>query len=74
MSLQRARYFFTVAEFERMGEAGIFAKDARLELIEGALYDMPVIGSRHVACVNFLSRLLNRVIGDEALVSTPRSA
>ncbi|HVG31752.1 MAG TPA: Uma2 family endonuclease [Pyrinomonadaceae bacterium] len=70
MSLQRARYFFTVAEFERMGEAGIFAKDAHLELIEGALYDMPVIGSRHAACVKFLSRFLNVAVGDKALVST----
>jgi len=70
MSLQTARHFFTVTEFERMGEAGIFAKDARLELIEGEIFEMSPIGSRHVACVNFLSRFLNRVIGDEALVST----
>jgi Uma2 family endonuclease len=70
MSLQISRHCFTVAEFERMGEAGIFAKDARLELIEGEIVEMSPIGSRHAACVKFLSRYLNRAIGDEALVST----
>ena|SRR3982751_1602212 len=70
MSLQIARHFFTVAEFERMGEAGIFTKDSRLELIEGEIVEMSPIGSRHAACVKFLSRFLNKVIGDKALVST----
>jgi Uma2 family endonuclease len=70
MSLQSARHFFTVAEFERMGEAGIFAKDARLELIEGEIVEMSPIGSRHAACVNFLSRFLNAAVGDRALIST----
>jgi Uma2 family endonuclease len=70
MSLQIARHCFTVAEFERMGEAGIFAKDARLELIEGEIVELSPIGSRHLACVNFLSRFLNRTLGDMAIVST----
>ncbi len=30
---------------------------------------MSPIGSRHAACVNFLSRFLNRTVGDIALVS-----
>jgi len=70
MSLPISRYYFTVAEFERMGEAGVFTKDARLELIEGEIIEMSPISSRHAACVNFLSRLLNRTVGDIALVST----
>lgn len=70
MSLPMSRYYFSVAEFERMGEAGVFTKDARLELIEGEIIEMSPIGSRHAACVNFLSRLLNRTIGDTVIVST----
>ena len=65
-----SRYYFSVAEFERMGEAGVFTKDARLELIEGEIIEMSPIGSRHAACVKFLSRFLNRTVGDIALVST----
>ena len=70
MSLPVSKYYFSAAEFERMGEAGVFTKDARLELIEGEIIEMSPIGSRHAACVKFLSRFLNRVIGDIALVST----
>jgi len=69
MSLPISKYYFTVAEYERMGQAGILAKDARLELIEGEIVEMSPIGSRHAACVNFLSRFLNRAMGDSALVS-----
>ncbi len=65
-----SRYYFTVAEFERMGEAGVFTKDARLELIEGEIIEMSPIGSRHAACVNFLNRFLNRTVGDRMIVST----
>ena len=69
MSLPISKYYFTVAEYERMGEAGVFHQDARLELIEGEIIEMSPIGSRHAACVNFLSRFLNRAVGDIALVS-----
>ena len=69
MSLPISKYYFTVAEYERMGEAGVFHQDARLELIEGEIIEMSPISSRHAACVNFLSRFLNRTIGDIALVS-----
>lgn len=70
MSLQVAKHCFTVAEFERMGEAGIFREDARLELIEGEIVEMSPIGSRHAACVKFLSRFLNHAVSDVALIST----
>ncbi|ACY48100.1 Uma2 family endonuclease [Rhodothermus marinus] len=48
------RYRFTVEEFHRMGEAGIFREDDRLELIEGELVRMSPVGSRHAACVKRL--------------------
>jgi Uma2 family endonuclease len=59
MSLQVAKHCFTVAEFERMGEAGIFRADDRLELLEGEIYEMSPIGSRHAACVDFLIAVLS---------------
>lgn len=69
MSVEIARHSFTAEEFERMGEAGIFRQDARLELIGGEIYEMSPIGSRHAACVNFLGRLLNRLFGDSYVVA-----
>lgn len=69
MSRQLAKHFITADEYERMGEAGVFGADARLELIEGEIYKMSPIGSPHASCVKFLSRLLNRLFNDTMLVS-----
>ncbi len=60
---------FTVHEYHRMGEAGILHEDDRVELIEGEIVEMAAIGTRHFACVNQLTRLLVRGVGDAAIVS-----
>jgi Uma2 family endonuclease len=64
-----ARHRFTVDEYHRMGEAGVFAEDARVELINGEIVEMTPIGSRHAALVRRLDRWLQRWIGEELLVS-----
>jgi Uma2 family endonuclease len=58
MSVEIAKYSFTAEEFERLGEAGILRQDARLELIEGEIFEMSPIGSLHAACVDALTLLL----------------
>jgi Uma2 family endonuclease len=68
MSAEIAKYSFTAEEYERMGEAGIFPPDARLELIEGEIYEMSPIGSPHAACVKYLSRVLNGLSGEGFIV------
>ncbi len=52
-----------------MGEAGVFAPDARLELIEGGIVEMAPIGSRHAGAVNTLNRLFGRLAGERAIVA-----
>src|ERR1700755_518447 len=52
------RYRFTVEEYGRMGEAGVFSPGVRVELIEGEIVDMSPIGERHAACVDSLDELL----------------
>lgn len=64
-----SRRLFTVAEYRRMGEAGIFHEDDRVELIEGEIVQMAAVGSPHVAAVVALTRPLVRAVGDQALVS-----
>jgi Uma2 family endonuclease len=41
-----------------MGAAGLFAPEARVELIEGEVVDMPPIGSRHNGSVSWLANQL----------------
>lgn len=50
MSVQVARRYFSVDEFHRMGAAGIFSEDDRVELIEGEILQMSPIGSSRSVC------------------------
>jgi Uma2 family endonuclease len=62
------RYKFTVEEYMRMGEAGVFPPDVRVELIEGEIVDMSPIGDRHAWCVGWLTRTLTLRLEHVALV------
>jgi Uma2 family endonuclease len=55
------RHAITVAEYMRMGAAHVFAHQARLELMEGEIVEMPPIGSAHAAVVCTLDTLLREV-------------
>ena len=60
----------TVSEYERMGETGVFAPDARVELIEGEIIEMSPIGSRHAACVELLAEQVRDLVKGIFLVRT----
>jgi Uma2 family endonuclease len=62
------RHAISAEEYLRMGEAGVFAPEARLELIEGEIIEMAPIGSPHAGTVMILNRLLGRAAGDSAIV------
>jgi Uma2 family endonuclease len=51
-----------------MGCAGIFGNDARLELLEGEIYEMSPIGSPHAACVTILHQLLTLKFAGKLIV------
>ena len=52
------RHRFTVEDFAHMGEAGIFAAEDRVELIDGEIREMAPIGPPHAAIVDRLAELL----------------
>lgn len=60
------KHRFTVDEYHKMGEAGIFGEDDRVELVEGEIVEMTPIGWRHAEAVDRLNALFNRWIFLEA--------
>jgi Uma2 family endonuclease len=66
---QPQRYAVSAEEYLRMGAAGVFAPDARLELIEGEIVTMPPIGSPRAGTVNISNKLFIRLADDAAVVS-----
>ena len=64
------RHRLTVAEYHRMGDTGIFSPEARVELIEGEVIDMPPIGSLHAGTVSYLVEVLRPACGGWAIVRT----
>lgn len=49
------KHRFTVSDFYRMGDAGVFPPGARVELLEGEIIDMMPIGPFHSGVVNRLA-------------------
>ena len=62
------RHRLTVADYYRMAEVGILEPEARVELIDGEIIDMPPPGSPHAATVHYLNELLVRAVEGRASV------
>jgi len=60
---------FTVDEYHRMGEVGIFSEDDRVELLAGEIVEMCPIGPLHAGTVRRLTALFSARLGAEVLVS-----
>jgi Uma2 family endonuclease len=65
-SIPRRR--FTVAEYERMIEIGMFKKEERIELVLGAIVQLEPKSPRHAAHTMRLNRTLHRLIHEAALI------
>ncbi len=69
VSVDPVRHRFTVDEYYRMGDAGVFGEGDRVELLGGEIIQMSPIGSLHAAAVNRLNRLFTAALGNRAVVS-----
>ncbi|MBA2349909.1 MAG: Uma2 family endonuclease [Solirubrobacterales bacterium] len=63
----------SVADFQRMGELGMFDENQRVELVEGVLVDMMPVGLEHVRGVIWLTRWFDRRVPDHLIVSGQNS-
>lgn len=61
-------YRFTVEDYNKLGAAGIFDEDDRVELLDGEVIIMPPIGIRHVKAVRKLLNRLMQSYGDRCIV------
>jgi Uma2 family endonuclease len=68
MSVVAERYRFTVEEYHRMIDAGIFHEDDHVELLDGEIFVMTPIGRLHTSVVDRLTRFLVSRLGDRAIV------
>lgn len=68
MSILLLRRRFTVEDYHRMAQVGIFTEDDRVELLEGDIVMMTPIGSRHASCVARLTHLFTSALGQRAIV------
>ena len=62
------RHRFTVDDYYRMAEDGILAPDARVELIDGEVLEMPPIGPSHASVVTELQNRLVEAVGRQGIV------
>jgi Uma2 family endonuclease len=69
MTALAQHYEFSVAEYEQMIAAGIFAEDARIELVGGEIVTISPMGDRHVGCVNLTADLLADTVRHVAIIS-----
>ena len=53
-------YRFTVEEYHKLGEVGIFDEDDRVELLDGEIILMSPVGYRHAKAVRRLNKSFHR--------------
>jgi Uma2 family endonuclease len=58
-----ARHRWTMSEFQRMAETGFLDPDARLELLEGELFEMAPIGYFHAGMTRILAEKFRMAVG-----------
>ena len=69
MEMEVTKKLFTVDEFYRIAEAGIFTEDDRVELIDGEIIEMSPVGNLHIACVHRATTFFTEAFGRRAIVS-----
>jgi Uma2 family endonuclease len=70
MATEVMKRLINVDEYYKMAEVGILKPGDRVELINGEIYEMSPIGSKHAAVVDRLTRLLNKRFTDDVIIRT----
>jgi len=63
-----SRHLLSVEAFHQMGETGVLGPAARVELIDGEIFEKSPIGVLHAAIVDALLRHLSRSVAESAVI------
>jgi len=66
MAVRYERRPISVDDYHRMADAGIFASDERVELVDGKLIAVPPMGFPHGGAMGAMTRLLSSRFSDRA--------
>jgi Uma2 family endonuclease len=58
------KHRFSVEDYYRMGETGVLAPDAQVELLDGEIIDMSPVSPAHGSAVRRLNRFFTQLAGD----------
>lgn len=73
MTAELVRKRFTVHDYHRMADVGIFDEDNRVELIDGEIVQMAAVGAKHASYVNRLNLHAVNELGRTHIVSIQNS-
>lgn len=68
MATEVVKRLINVEEYYKMAEVGILKSEDRVELINGEIYQMGPIGSRHAAIIDHLAMVLNQAFQRKVIV------
>jgi Uma2 family endonuclease len=68
MATEVMKRLINVDEYYKMAEVGILKPEDRVELINGEIYEMSPVGSKHGSVVKTLAMILNELFKGEAVI------
>ncbi|MGI9035429.1 MAG: Uma2 family endonuclease [Pyrinomonadaceae bacterium] len=69
MNALPARKIFTIGDYHKMIDAGVFIGNSNWELVEGEIVKKMTVGDYHISCVNRLNYLFSLKLAGKAIVS-----
>lgn len=70
MTLQLPKKTFTVEQYYQLADVGIIGPDDKVELLEGEIFEMSPINSRHSGTVTLIVQKLYSVFSDKVTIAS----
>jgi len=61
---------FTVDDYYKLAEIGVWSEDDHVELIDGEIFEMGPMSCKHARCVLFLNEIVNEMLHHKARIGS----